>query len=163
MRVSSYLYLLSIILAIPAPASAQEEVKYTPPRLRITTEKNAPTKGLKVNAVMQTGLGANLGLSSGDVIHSIQVGDSKDMIESPNDLSKCLMKIRDGTMNKERAVKVSLDVQGKNGKPRPISGTILRAEVPDRFDGGTLYYFRPTQKDDPRVGSKGSNSGKSPE
>lgn len=158
MRFVNDALLLLALLSWTMPAFAQD-AKFTPPRLRITTksEKNANSPGLQVSAVSPMGLGEKLGLKSGDVIRKITVGEAGNQkewaIESPNDLSRCLARIRDATLNTKRAVQVSIELRN-NQATKTLTGVIIRAEVPDRIDGGTLYHFRAAGKEDPRGGGK---------
>jgi len=156
MRLANHALTMLMLLGLAAPALAQD-AQFTPPRLRITTkpQKNADASGLQVSAVAPTGLGDKLGLKTGDIIKKIKVGDANNQkvwtIESANDLTRCLATIRDATLNSKRTAQVSIEVHSKQ-KAKTINGAIIRAEVPDRFDGGTLYLFRTAGKDDPRGG-----------
>jgi hypothetical protein len=145
---------IMVIVGLMASAGlvVGQEGRITPPRLGIRTKQEKQDKSakgtiLKVDAVSPEGLGQRLGLRVGDIIKSVKIGDQEAIvITAPQDLNRCLEKIRDATFdNPGRAAKVSLLIETKDDKDmreQTIKGAILRSEFPDKFDGGTQYTFR---------------------
>jgi hypothetical protein len=147
MRAVGYLLFTVSLFGCAVSLSAQAQKREpAAPRLRVATkvEKDGETSVVRIGGVAPGGLGQQLGLQVGDAIRTFKVGDERERtITNMSELSDALVKIGEATgKDKDRAVKIVIGVTSKeNQKKPPVVGAVIRTDLTDKADGGSLYYF----------------------